>query len=211
MTEVLGRIGGRGVVPVVVIDDAARARGTGTALRDGGLPVIEVTLRTDAALAAIAALADDPDLLVGAGTVVTVRQVEQAVEAGARFVVSPGFRGDVVGRCADLGVPVLPGIATASEVMAALATGLHTVKFFPADVLGGVPAIEALAAPFPQVSFVPTGGIGPADVARYLAVPQVVAVGGSWVASRRAISAGDFATIAAQAGAAAALVRSVRG
>lgn len=210
MTEVLGRIGEQGVVPVVVIDDAARARGMGAALRDGGLPVVEVTLRTGAALDAIEALAQDPDLLVGAGTVVNVRQVEQAVEAGALFVVSPGFRADIVDRCADLGVPVVPGVATASEVMAALAAGLHTVKFFPADVLGGVPAIDALAAPFPQVSFIPTGGVGPADVARYLAVPQVVAVGGSWVAPRRAISEGDFAAITARASAAAALVGSVR-
>ena len=183
------------LVPVVVIDDAARATGLGHALVAGGLPVAEVTFRTAAARASIEAMAAVPDLVVGAGTVRSVEQVTQAVEAGARYIVSPGLSEAVVRRCQELGVPVLPGAVTATEVQAAAELGLGTVKFFPAETSGGAAAIKALAAPFGDITFVPTGGIGPKNLADYLAVKAVVGVGGSWMCPRDAVAAGDFATI----------------
>lgn len=183
------------LIPVVVIDDAASAVGLGRALVAGGLPVAEVTFRTPAARASIEAMAAIPDLLVGAGTVRTPEQVTQAVEAGARYIVSPGLSAAVVRRCRELDVPVLPGAVTASEVQAAAELGLDTVKFFPAETSGGAAAIKALAAPFHDITFVPTGGIGPKNLADYLAVKAVVGVGGSWMCPREAVAAGDFATI----------------
>lgn len=183
------------LVPVVVIDDAASAVGLGRALVAGGLPVAEVTFRTPAARASIEAMAAIPDLLVGAGTVRTPEQVTQAVEAGARYIVSPGLSAAVVRRCRELDVPVLPGAVTASEVQAAAELGLDTVKFFPAETSGGAAAIKALAAPFHDITFVPTGGIGPKNLADYLAVKAVVGVGGSWMCPREAVAQGDFATI----------------
>ena len=183
------------LVPVVVIDDAARATGLGHALVAGGLPVAEVTFRTAAARASIEAMAAVPDLLVGAGTVRTPEQVTQAVEAGARYIVSPGLSEAVVRRCQELGVPVLPGAVTATEVQAAAELGLGTVKFFPAETSGGAAAIKALAAPFHDITFVPTGGIGPKNLADYLAAKAVVGVGGSWMCPREAVAQGDFATI----------------
>ena len=183
------------LVPVVVIDDAARAVGLGRALVAGGLPVAEVTFRTPAARASIEAMAAIPDLVVGAGTVRTPEQVTQAVEAGARYIVSPGLSAAVVRRCRELDVPVLPGAVTASEVQAAAELGLGTVKFFPAETSGGAAAIKALAAPFHDITFVPTGGIGPKNLADYLAVKAVVGVGGSWMCPREAVAQGDFATI----------------
>ena len=183
------------LVPVVVIDDAARAVGLGRALVAGGLPVAEVTFRTAAARASIEAMAAVPDLVVGAGTVRTPEQVTQAVEAGARYIVSPGLSEAVVRRCQELGVPVLPGAVTATEVQAAAELGLGTVKFFPAETSGGAAAIKALAAPFGDITFVPTGGIGPKNLADYLAVKAVVGVGGSWMCPRDAVAGGDFATI----------------
>jgi 2-dehydro-3-deoxyphosphogluconate aldolase / (4S)-4-hydroxy-2-oxoglutarate aldolase len=193
------------VVPVVVIDDAARADAVADALVRGGLPLAEVTFRTSAAPAALRAMSHTSDLLVGAGTVVTASQVEQAVDAGARFIVSPGFSRSVVRRCADLQVPVFPGVATASEVMAALDEGLSTVKFFPAQASGGAAAVRALAGPFPQVRFIPTGGIGPGNANDYLALPSVVAVGGSWMVPAAVIRSGDMDTITSLATEAVAL------
>ena len=188
------------LLPVVMIDDAGCAPALGRALVAGGLPLIEVTLRTTAGLAAIAALArggpaDDPGLMVGAGTVVTVSQVDEAVAAGASFVVSPGYSPAVVARCLDLGVSVLPGVATAGEMMAAAGQGLTLVKFFPAAQLGGPDGLAAFAGAFPALSFVPTGGVGPQNLSEYLAVPQVAAVGGSWMVPRQALADGDFATV----------------
>jgi 2-dehydro-3-deoxyphosphogluconate aldolase/(4S)-4-hydroxy-2-oxoglutarate aldolase len=183
------------LVPVVVLDDAADADGLAGALVAGGLPVAEVTFRTAAARDAIAAMAARGDILVGAGTVLTAEQVDQAVAAGARFVVSPGLSRAVVERCAELGVLALPGAVTATEVQAALELGLSTVKFFPAGTSGGPAAIKALAAPFGDVQFVPTGGVGPANLAEYLAIPAVAAVGGSWMVPRERVKAGDFAGI----------------
>jgi len=179
------------LVPVVVIDDAADADGLGEAIVAGGLPVAEVTFRTAAAEEAIRVLAARGDVLVGAGTVLTVAQVDQAVAAGASYVVSPGLSRAVVERCAEHGVLALPGAVTATEVQAALELGLTTVKFFPAGTSGGAPAIAALAAPFAGVGFVPTGGVGPANLHEYLAIPAVAAVGGSWMVPRDRIRAGD--------------------
>ena len=193
--DVLSALSSTRLVPVVVLDDAARADALADALVQGGLPVAEVTFRTSAARDAIRAMADRGDILVGAGTVLTPAQVDQAVAAGARFVVSPGLSRAVVERCQDHGVLALPGAVTATEVQAALEFGLTTVKFFPAGTSGGPAAIKALAAPFGQVRVVPTGGVGPANLAEYLAIPSVVAVGGSWMVPRDLIAAGDTAAI----------------
>jgi len=182
------------LVPVVVIDDARSAGPLGDALVAGGLPVAEVTLRTPAGLEALRRLADRADLLVGAGTVVTPGQVDDAVRAGAAFVVSPGLSRPVVQRCLEHGVLPLPGAVTATEIQAALELGLSTVKFFPAESSGGAAAVRALSAPFGGVRFMPTGGIGPANLADYLAVPAVQAVGGSWMVPRAGL--GDTAAVA---------------
>lgn len=177
------------LVPVVVVDDAADAPALGDALVAGGLPVAEVTFRTAAAPDAIRALAARGDVLVGAGTVLTPHQVDTAVAAGARYVVAPGTSRAVVERCAEHGVAVLPGAVTATEVQAALELGVTTVKFFPAGTSGGAAAIAALAAPFRDVRFVPTGGVGPENLHEYLALPCVTAVGGSWMVPRDLVAA----------------------
>lgn len=197
MTETLDRIGAARLVPVVVLDDAAHAAPLAEALVAGGLPVAEVTFRTAAAVEAIRAMATRDDLLVGAGTVLTPEQVDAAVDAGASYIVSPGLSEAVVRRCQERGVLALPGAVTATEVQAALALGLTTLKFFPAETSGGAKAIKALAAPFAGVRFVPTGGIGPSNLAAYLQIPAVLAVGGSWMVPRDTIAAGDFDRIAA--------------
>ncbi|MCC2309964.1 bifunctional 4-hydroxy-2-oxoglutarate aldolase/2-dehydro-3-deoxy-phosphogluconate aldolase [Cellulomonas chengniuliangii] len=195
------------LVPVVVLDDAAHADALAGALVAGGLPVAEVTFRTAAAADSIRAMADRGDILVGAGTVLTAAQVDQAVAAGASYVVSPGLSRAVVERCHELGVLALPGAVTATEIQAALELGLTTVKFFPAGTSGGAPAIAALAAPFGQVSFVPTGGIGPKNLQDYLSIPAVAAVGGSWMVPRDRVAAGDFAGITQLTADAVALTR----
>jgi len=188
---VLAELAARVLVPVVVLREASDAVVLADALVAGGLPVAEVTFRTAAAPEAIRVIADRGDVLVGAGTVLTPAQVDQAVAAGARYVVSPGTSRAVVERCFEHGVAVLPGAVTATEVQAALELGLDTVKFFPAGTSGGAGAIRALAAPFGGVRFVPTGGVGPANLAEYLAVPAVVAVGGSWMVPADRIAARD--------------------
>jgi 2-dehydro-3-deoxyphosphogluconate aldolase/(4S)-4-hydroxy-2-oxoglutarate aldolase len=193
------------LVPVVVLDDAADAGALGDALVAGGLPVAEVTFRTAAAADAIRVLAERGDVLVGAGTVLTVEQVDQAVAAGASYVVSPGTSRAVVERCHEHGVLALPGAVTATEIQAALELGLTTVKFFPAGTSGGAPAIAALAAPFGAVQFVPTGGVSPANLHEYLALPCVTAVGGSWMVPRDRIRARDTAGITELTAAAVAL------
>lgn len=190
---VLAELAARVLVPVVVVREASDAAVLADALVAGGLPVAEVTFRTAAAPDAIRVMADRGDVLVGAGTVLTPAQVDQAVAAGARYVVSPGTSRAVVERCFEHGVAVLPGAVTATEVQAALELGLGTVKFFPAGTSGGAGAIRALAAPFGGVRFVPTGGVGPANLAEYLAVPAVVAVGGSWMVPADRVAAGDRA------------------
>ena len=183
------------LVPVVVIDDAADAPALGEALLAGGLPTAEITFRTKAAAGAISELSKKEDLIVGAGTVLTPQQVDVAVDAGAKYVVSPGLSRAVVERCQEHGVLALPGAVTATEVQAALELGLSAVKFFPAATSGGAAAIKALAAPFPNLSFVPTGGISAANLAEYLVVPAIKAVGGSWMVPRDLIQARDTAAI----------------
>ncbi|MCB2177972.1 MAG: bifunctional 4-hydroxy-2-oxoglutarate aldolase/2-dehydro-3-deoxy-phosphogluconate aldolase [Actinomycetales bacterium] len=204
------QLGTHRLVPVLVLDDAARADGLAGALVDGGLPVAEVTFRTAAAEESIRVMAARGDVLVGAGTVVSVDQVERAVAAGARFVVSPGLSRAVVERCHERGIPVLPGAVTATEVQQSLELGVSTVKFFPAGTAGGAPAIAALSAPFGGVRFVPTGGVGPSDLAAYLALPCVHAVGGSWMAPRDLVAAGDWATLRAAVADAVRLVNGRR-
>jgi 2-dehydro-3-deoxyphosphogluconate aldolase/(4S)-4-hydroxy-2-oxoglutarate aldolase len=185
------------VVPVVVVDDAAQGVGVATALRDGGLPVAEVTFRTAGARAAIEAIASEvPDVLVGAGTVVRPEQVDEAVAAGARFLVSPGLSAAVVRRAQELEVPILPGVATPSDIIAALDLGLDAVKLFPANVVGGPAAVKAFSAPFPGLRFVPTGGVGAANLLDYLALPSVLAAGGSWMVDAALVRAGDWSEIA---------------
>ncbi len=199
-----------GIVPVVVLDEAADAQPLAAALVTGGLPIAEVTFRTAAARDAIAAMAADPRMLVGAGTVLTVEQVDQAAQAGARFIVSPGFSDAVVQHCRDRGIPVFPGVATAGEVQRAFEAGLRTVKFFPAEASGGLAALKAIAAPFAMMRFIPTGGIGADSAGDYLRHPAVVAVGGSWMVARPLVAEGRFAEItrlAADAVSAAAAAR----
>ena len=184
------------VVPVVVVDDAAQGVLVASALRDGGLPVAEVTFRTAGARAAIEVIAREvPDVLVGAGTVVTAAQVDEAVDAGARFLVSPGLSAAVVRRAQELGVPVVPGVATPSDVIAALDLGLDVVKLFPANVVGGPAAVKAFSAPFPGLRFVPTGGVSAANLLDYLALPAVLAAGGSWMVDAALVRAGDTVEI----------------
>lgn len=206
--DVLSALSVARLVPVVVLDDASDADALAGALVAGGLPVAEVTFRTAAAQDSIRAMAARGDILVGAGTVLTPAQVDQAVAAGAAYVVSPGLSRAVVERCQEHGVLALPGAVTASEIQAALELGLTTVKFFPAGTSGGAPAIAALAAPFSGVRFVPTGGIGPKNLAEYLSIPAVAAVGGSWMLQRDRVKAGDFTGITRLTADAVALAKS---
>ena len=185
----------RRLIPVVVLKTAEAALPLAQALAAGGLPVAEVTFRTAAAVDTIRLVASETDLLVGAGTIVRPDQVDAAVEAGARFVVMPGFSASVVRRCAELEVPVIPGVATASEVIAALDHGLSVLKLFPAEAVGGIPLLESLAGPFPDVRFVPTGGVSATNMSAYLALANVAAVGGSWMVASELVAAGDFDTI----------------
>ncbi|WP_254909977.1 bifunctional 4-hydroxy-2-oxoglutarate aldolase/2-dehydro-3-deoxy-phosphogluconate aldolase [Micromonospora sp. NBS 11-29] len=177
------------VLPVLVIEDAGHAGALGDALVKGGLAAAEVTLRTAAGIDAIRALADRGDLVVGAGTVLTAEQAERSIAAGARFVVTPGFAPAVVRVCQDAGVPVFPGVATATEIQMAVDAGLGVVKFFPAQHLGGVAMIKALSAPFSGMRFIPTGGVTTALIPDYLAVPAVLAVGSTAVAPADVIAA----------------------
>ena len=205
--DVLSVLSASRLVPVVVLDDASVASSLAGALVAGGLPIAEVTFRTAAAQDAIRAMVDRGDILVGAGTVLNVTQVDQAVAAGARYVVSPGLSRAVVERCQELSVLALPGAVTATEIQAALELGVTTVKYFPAGTSGGAAAIAALAAPFGAVRFVPTGGVGPKNLAEYLAIPAVAAVGGSWMVPRDLVKAGDFDRIRRLTADAVALAR----
>jgi 2-dehydro-3-deoxyphosphogluconate aldolase/(4S)-4-hydroxy-2-oxoglutarate aldolase len=200
-----------GIVPVVVIDDARKAEPLGRALIAGGLPCVEVTLRTPAALEALRILAADPEMLVGAGTVLRPAQVEQALNAGARYIVSPGFSPGVVAECARVGVPVLPGAVTATEIQFAVDAGLDVVKFFPAATAGGVATLAALSGPFREVRFVPTGGIAAVDLPSYLALPCVLAVGGSWLVTQQRLADEAYEEITRLAAHSMAAVREARG
>lgn len=193
VTEILSGIQ---IVPVVVLDDPATANELADALVAGGIPCAEITFRTAAGLEALIALRGRTDILLGAGTVLSATDVDLAADAGAKFIVSPGFGTDVVVRCRERGVTAIPGVATASELQAAAAAGLRHVKFFPAEQAGGLPILSALAGPFPEMRFMPSGGLRPDNVGTYLDHPAVFAAGGSWMVPRAAILAGDFHEIA---------------
>ncbi len=195
---VLERLARAGVVPVVVIDDAKDAVPTANAMVAGGIDVMEITFRTAAAPEAIKAVAENcPDMLVGAGTILNVEQCKLAIEMGAKFIVSPGFDADVVRYCIENGVAVTPGCVTPTEITAAVNMGLKVVKFFPANIYGGLNAMKNLSAPFVGVKFMPTGGVNAANVKEYIDAPFIHAVGGSWVCPKADIAAGNFDKITA--------------
>jgi len=205
------RIARLGLVPVVEIDDANRASALITTLAEAGLPCAEFTLRTEAGIAAIGhARRARPEALIGAGTVLTPEQADAAISAGADFIVSPGFSAVLVDHCLALGVPILPGVATPTEVQMALERGLTVLKFFPAKAAGGVPYLRAIAAPFGAVRFVPTGGIDAANLEEYLRLPAVLACGGSWMVKRQLIADGRFDEISRLTREAVELVARVR-
>jgi 2-dehydro-3-deoxyphosphogluconate aldolase/(4S)-4-hydroxy-2-oxoglutarate aldolase len=194
------------VIPVITLREAAAAVPLARALVAGGLPVIEMTLRTPVALEAIRAIAAAvPDAIVGAGTVTETSGFAAAARAGARFAVSPGFTPALSAAAKQVGLPFLPGVMTPSEIIAAIGAGHELLKFFPAEPAGGIAALKALAGPFPQVTFCPTGGIHAELAKAYLALPNVIAVGGSWVTPQAAVDAGDWAEITRLAKAASAL------
>jgi 2-dehydro-3-deoxyphosphogluconate aldolase/(4S)-4-hydroxy-2-oxoglutarate aldolase len=189
-----------GIVPVITIRSAHDATALGSALIRGGLPIAEITFRTPAAAHSIQLLRQNfPDFLVGAGTVLDLPTLDRAVEAGASFVVAPGFNPVVVDRCLQLGIPVIPGVSTPTDIEAALGRGLRLLKFFPAEASGGLEFLTAVAAPYQGISFMPTGGITPANLPLYRSQPFVAACGGSWIASEAAISGGRFDEITAAA------------
>ena len=193
------------VVPVLVIEDLAHARPLAEALVAGGLPALEVTLRTPCALDAIRAMAEVPGGVVGAGTLLTPADVKAAKAAGATFGVSPGATDRLLAACEDEGLPLLPGAVTASEIMALLERGYTVQKFFPAEQSGGAAFLKSIGSPIPQVSFCPTGGIGPKNAPGYLALKNILCVGGSWVAPKEAMARGDWAEITRLAAAARGL------
>ncbi|MBX3435208.1 MAG: bifunctional 4-hydroxy-2-oxoglutarate aldolase/2-dehydro-3-deoxy-phosphogluconate aldolase [Pirellulales bacterium] len=196
------------LVPVIALDDAADAEPLAAALVAGGLPVAEVTFRTTAAAESIRRMAARGDLLIGAGTVLTPQQVDEAQSAGASFLVSPGLNPRVVQHAQSVGLPIVPGVCTPSDVERALDLGVTTLKFFPAESFGGLGTLKAIAAPYGGVRFVPTGGIGPENLAAYLAFKPVVACGGSWMVKSSLYAAGDFASVENAVREAVALVQS---
>ena len=196
--DILQKLKTTGIVPVVSLEDAKDALPTAKAMLSGGIDVMEITFRTVAAPDAIKAVTEScPDMLVGAGTVISLEQCKQAVACGAKFIVSPGFDGEVVKWCVDNGIAVTPGCVTPTEITAAVKLGLNVVKFFPANVYGGLGAMKALSAPFGGVKFIPTGGVNAQNLGEYISAPFVHAVGGSWVCPKADITAGNFEKITA--------------
>ena len=201
-----------GIIPVVVLNDADAAVPTARALLRGGIDVMEITFRTAAAQASIARVtAEVPEMKVGAGTVVTVQQARDAVAAGAKFLVSPGSDADIICEAAALNTPIVPGVVTPSEIMLGLKLGVKVFKFFPAESYGGLKTIKALCGPFPQIKFIPTGGINQENAGEYFKNPKIQAVGGSWMVSAKMIEAGEFDAIAEKSAAATALFQQLRG
>ena len=212
MNAVLEQISKIGIVPVVKIDNAADARPLAKALCAGGLPCAEVTFRTSAAAEAIKIMTDNfPSMCVGAGTVLTIDQVDRAVKAGAKFIVSPGFDPEIVDYCLENNIPVFPGCVTPSEVAQAVKRGLKVVKFFPAEQAGGIAMIKAMAAPYTMVKFMPTGGISTKNLADYLSCDKILCCGGSWMVKGDMIKAGEFDKICTMAKEAVAKVKEIRG
>lgn len=211
MNTVLEKIGRLGIVPVVAIENAVDAPKLGDALRSGGLPCAEITFRTAAASEAIHLMATEcPDVLVGAGTVLTVEQAEAAVANGAKFIVTPGFDDAVVDWCIVNEMPITPGVMTPTEINMALKKGLRVLKFFPAEAAGGLKTLKAIGGPYGDVKFIPTGGISPKNLRDYLSLPSVLACGGSWLVEKKLISAGEFESIARLAREAVAIRKEVR-
>ena len=196
MDKLIARFRTLGIIPVVAIENAKDAGKLGEALIKGGLACIEITFRTAAAQESIAILAKQfPQMLIGAGTVLTVEQAQIAVDNGATFLVTPGFDQAVVEWSLEKDMPIFPGVATSTEINMALRNGLTTLKFFPAQALGGVSTLKAISGPYGDVSFIPTGGINPQNLGDYLALPSVTACGGSWLAKKTLIASGEFETI----------------
>ncbi len=211
MNKVLEEIQKIGIVPVVVLDDEKDAKPLAKALCEGGLPCAEVTFRTKAAEESIRIMSKEyPDMLVGAGTVLTTEQVDRAVEAGAKFIVSPGLNPKIVSYCIEKGIPVTPGCQTPSDIEKALELGLEVVKFFPAEPAGGLNMIKALAAPYTDVLFMPTGGINPKNVVDYLKFDRILACGGSWMVKGNLVKEGKFDEITALVKEAAQIVTDSR-
>ena len=191
--DVMTRLANSIVVPVVVLEKAEDAVPTARAMAAGGVDTMEITFRTACAPEAIKAVAENcPEVLVGAGTVLNLEQAKLAVEMGAKFIVSPGFSEEVVAWCVENGIPVTPGCVTPTEIMAALKHGLKVIKFFPANVYGGLNAMKNLAAPFVGIKFLPTGGVNASNIREYIDAPFIHAVGGSWVCPKADISAGNW-------------------
>ncbi len=210
MEEMMKQIEAMRVVPVVVLEDAKDAEPLAHALCDGGLPCAEVTFRTAAAEESIKRMtAACPDMLVGAGTVLTTAQVDKAVAAGAKFIVSPGFDPEIVDYCLAKNIPVFPGCITPSEIAQAVKRGLKVVKFFPAAQFGGVATIKALAAPYVGLKFMPTGGVSAANLSEYLSCKSIIACGGSWMVKGDMIKAGEFDKIREMTAEAVALAKNV--
>lgn len=212
MNEVLMKIGQMGIVPVVVLNDVKNAVPLAQSLINGGLPCAEVTFRTEAAQQSIAEISKNfPQMFVGAGTVLTTEQVDRAVDAGAKFIVSPGFNPKVVEYCIKKGYPVTPGIMTPTELEMALEFGLDVVKFFPAENAGGLKMIKAMAAPYTKMKFMPTGGINQQNVREYLQCDKILACGGSWMVKGDLINSGNFAEIEKLTKEASQIVKEIRG
>lgn len=212
MNDVLRKIGETGIIPVVVLNDAKDAEPLAESLINGGLPCAEVTFRTDAAEESIKLMSKKfPEMFVGAGTVLTTEQVDRAIGAGAKFIVSPGFNPKVVEYCIKNNYPITPGIMTPTELEMALGFGLDVVKFFPAENAGGLKMIKAMSAPYTMMKFMPTGGINATNVRDYLACDKILACGGSWMVKGDLVKAGNYAEIEKLTREAAAIVKEVRG
>lgn len=209
---ILEQIGGMGIVPVVSIPESRMALPLAESLLAGGLPCAEITFRTAAAADSLAQIARTyPDLVLGAGTVLTTEQADRAIDAGAKFIVSPGTNPRVVEHCLARGITIFPGVCTPTEIEAALALGVDVLKFFPAEPMGGTGFLKAICAPYRQVWFIPTGGIDTKNLASYLAIPAVVGCGGSWMVKPELMEAGEFGKIESLTREAMALVRQIRG
>ena len=201
-----------GIIPVVVIEDAKDAEALGRALKEGGLACAEITFRTTAAADSIKIMTEKfPEMPVGAGTVLTVEQVDKAVAAGAKFIVSPGLNPDVVAHCIKMGIPIIPGTCTPTDVEKAMTFGLDVVKFFPAEPAGGLNFIKAIAAPYTGIKFMPTGGINAGNVRDYLKYDRIIACGGSWMVKGDLIKTGNFKKITELTAEASRIVKEIRG
>lgn len=212
MNKILDKVKNTGIIPVVVIENIEDALPLAKALCEGGLPCAEVTFRTEAAKEALKIMKDSfPQMLLGAGTVLTTKQVDEAVDAGAEFIVSPGFDPEIVDYCLEKDLLVLPGCSTASDVAQAVKRNLEVVKFFPAEQAGGLDMIKALAAPYTNLMFMPTGGINPQNVTKYLEFSRIIACGGSWMVKSNLIANKKFDEIKALASQASKIVENIRG